>query len=287
MREIAVISGKGGTGKTTLAMSLLPYLKDPVIADCDVDAPDMKILLSQEEIHKEPFYGLQIPVFDYEKCIHCNLCQKSCAFNAISDSIELIPGRCEGCRFCEYVCPVDAITMENHAIGHLHKHETAYGPMVDAALFPGQESSGKLVSEVRERAIAMAKKTNRETILIDGSPGVACNVISTITGVDEVLVVTEPTLSGIHDLKRVVDLIRIFNIPTHIVINKATINASNAEAIKAYCHENGLDVLLEIPFDEAIVHDISQKTIPSLGSSTFFETDAWKHFVKQMRQTRR
>ncbi|MFW5914112.1 MAG: (4Fe-4S)-binding protein, partial [Bacillota bacterium] len=176
---------------------------------------------------------------------------------------------------------------ENHAIGHLHKHETAYGPMVDAALFPGQESSGKLVSEVRERAIEMAKKTKRETILIDGSPGVACNVISTITGADEVLVVTEPTLSGIHDLKRVLDLIRIFNIPTHIVINKATINASKAEAIKAYCHENGLDVLLEIPFDEAIVHDISKKTIPSLGSSTFFETDAWNHFVKQMRQTRR
>lgn len=279
MKEIAVISGKGGTGKSSFVLSLIPFLEECVIADCDVDAPDLKVLLGEDIKETVDFYAFEIPVFDYDKCIKCGKCVKHCNFNAINDDITLKDGACEGCRACEFVCPTGAITMEKHQNGHLYVRNTLYGPMVDAKLFPGEESSGKLVSAVRTKSQEIAKSHKIENIIIDGSPGVACNVISTITGVDKVYVVTEPTVSGLHDLKRVIDLIRIFNTDVEIVINKSGINTDQEQNIVNYCMDLGLNVALKIPFTRDIPHAIGKLQIPSLSDIDFFKSEAWKEFL--------
>jgi MinD superfamily P-loop ATPase len=284
MREIAIISGKGGTGKTSLTLSLLPYFKDIVIADCDVDAPDMKIIIDAKTIKEEAFYGFNQPVIDTNKCIKCGLCATSCNFNAISDDIVFESEKCEGCNVCHYVCPTNAITMAPHSIGNIFRKTTTYGTLIDASLFPGEESSGKLVSEVRKRSKEAAIAENINTIIIDGSPGVACNVISTITGVSTALIVTEPTITGLHDLKRVIDLVKIFNIDKKVIINKSTINRSIVNEIKKYCNKEKIDVILEIPFEKSIAKAINNKQIPSLQDIAFFHSETWKNFIIQLKK---
>jgi len=284
MYEIAVISGKGGTGKTTLTLSMIPYFENLVIADCDVDAADLKVILNDKILEQKDFIGFQRPSIDYNKCIQCGLCYRSCKFDAISEDIKIKANSCEGCKVCEYVCPVDAISMHDYVIGKVFKRDTKYGPMVDARLIPGEESSGKLVSEVRSQAIQVAADANRNTILIDGSPGIACNVISTITGVDKVITVTEPTVSGLHDLKKVIKLIQIFNIETLVVINKYDLSMKQTDLIEKYCEENNIKVALKIPFDEEIVHAISKLKIPSLTDVAFFKSGEWKSFIKQLKE---
>jgi MinD superfamily P-loop ATPase len=280
MREIAVISGKGGTGKSSFVLSLLPYIKNSVIADCDVDAPDLKVLLNKEADTKTPFFGFEAPMFDMTKCIHCGACVQHCNFNAINDDITLKEGACEGCSACEYVCPTNAIHMAPHQTGHVFTRDTLYGPLVDAMLFPGEESSGKLVTAVRQKSQDIAKKQSKDMILIDGSPGVACNVISTITGVDKAYIVTEPTVSGLHDLKRVIDLIRIFNTDVSVIINKTGINPQKEQAIIDYCETEQLDLALKIPFDKEITNAISRLDIPSTTSIPFFQSSMWQAFIK-------
>jgi MinD superfamily P-loop ATPase len=282
MREIAVISGKGGTGKSSFVLSLLPYLKNTVIADCDVDAPDLKVILTEQTDETIPFFGFETPSFDRTLCINCGKCATHCNFNAISKDIELIDGRCEGCNMCYHICPTNAITMSPHQTGHVHTRDTRYGPMVDAMLFPGEESSGKLVTAVRQKSQELAKKHNKETIIIDGSPGVACNVISTITGVDQAYIVTEPTVSGLHDLKRVIDLTTIFSTPVSVVINKSNIHPSGERAIETYCHKNNIPIVLKIPFDRGIPEAISNCMIPSLSTVDFFQSKRWLDFVKTL-----
>lgn len=281
MREIAVISGKGGTGKSSFVLSLLPYIKNSVIADCDVDAPDLKVLLNKDADTKTPFYGFEAPVFDMTKCIHCGACVQHCNFNAINDDITLKEGACEGCSACEYVCPADAIQMAPHQTGHVFTRDTLYGPLVDAMLFPGEESSGKLVTAVRKKSQDIAKKIHKDMILIDGSPGVACNVISTITGVDKAYIVTEPTVSGLHDLKRVIDLIRIFNTDVSVIINKSGINNIEEQKIVDYCAHEHLDLALKIPFDRSIPEAISRLEIPSTAKIPFFKSSEWSSFIHQ------
>lgn len=284
MYEIAVISGKGGTGKTTLTLSMLPYFKNLVIADCDVDAADLKVILNDKILVQKDFIGFQRPRIDYDKCTHCGLCYRSCKFDAITKDIVIKSNSCEGCKVCEYVCPVDAISMHDYVIGKVFKRDTKYGPMVDARLIPGEESSGKLVSEVRSQAIQVATDSNRDTILIDGSPGIACNVISTITGVDKVITVTEPTVSGLHDLKKVVKLIQIFNIETVVVINKYDLSMEQTALIEEYCREKNIKVALKIPFDEGVVHAISKLEIPSLSDVSFFKSSEWNSFIKLIKE---
>lgn len=284
IEEIAIISGKGGTGKTTLTLSLIPYFESLVIADCDVDAPDLKILLTEDYKEKVPFFGLQRPVIDEEKCIHCGLCHQKCKFGAISEDIVVQNNKCEGCKVCEFVCPAGAITMKDFAIGDLYIRDTSYGPMVDARLIPGEESSGKLVAEVRKQAKNLAVKHKKDTILIDGSPGIACNVISTISGVTKAVIVTEPTQSGLHDLKRVLKLSKMFSVNVKVVINKYTINTEMSTLIEQYCAKENVDVILRIPFDKQIVESITEKKIPCGCNIPFFESKEWLNFVTFMQQ---
>lgn len=282
MREIAIISGKGGTGKTTLVLSLLPYIKNFVIADCDVDAPDIKVILGDNITHTEDFIGFKRPVFNYDKCIDCKLCFSACKFNAITEDIVINNGSCEGCNVCEYVCPTDAISMHDYTIGKIYHRNTSYGHMIDARLIPGEESSGKLVSEVRKQAKRKAKEQNKELIIIDGSPGIACNVISTITGVTKSIIVTEPTISGLHDLKKVVALTKILSVPTEVVINKYDLSLEKVKEIEEYCIEENINISLKIPFDKKIVESISNLQIPSTYDIPFFQSVEWNEFINKI-----
>lgn len=279
VKEIAVISGKGGTGKTSITASLIPYLQDLVIADCDVDAPDLNILLEGRTLEFKSYYGFKRPKIDEDKCTKCGLCYEHCKFNAITEDIRIKENRCEGCQVCEFVCQSNAISMVDYKIGDIFIRNTDYGIIVDAKLIPGEESSGKLVSEVRSLAKKEAKLSGKHTLLIDGSPGIACNVISAITGVNKVIIVTEPSISGLHDLKKVLKLTQTFSIDTGVIINKSDLNAPMNQKIKDYLEENTIPLLLEIPFNKEILSSINEKTIPSLKNIYPFNDKLWDNVL--------
>ncbi len=283
INEIVIISGKGGTGKTSITASIIPFFENLVLADCDVDAPDLNILIKGEIIEERDFIGFQRPVIDYDKCTYCGKCYHSCNFNAIREDIVINTAACEGCKVCEYVCPVDAITMHDAVIGKIYHRKTIFGPMIDARLNPGEESSGKLVAEVRKLARDVAYQENRDTIIIDGSPGIACNVISAITGVSKAIIVTEPTISGLHDLKKVVHLVKMFSVEAKVIINKYDLSLEKAQEIKDYLSLMEIDVVLELPFDLAVVNSISNLQIPSTTDIAFFSTKEWFDFIEYLR----
>lgn len=283
INEIVVISGKGGTGKTTLVASLVPFLDNPVIADCDVDAPDLNILFGEKIQHSKDFVGLKRAVIQDDLCIKCGLCHEHCHFNAISKDIKVILSKCEGCGLCDYVCPVNAIEMKDAIVGQVFDSITPYGPMVHARLIPGEETSGKLVSEVRKQAKKLAEKTARNTIIIDGSPGIACNVIASITGVKKAIIVIEPTLSGLHDLEKVHRLVENFNLQPLIVINKSSLSLDGLKAIEDYCKQKDLEIALKIPFNKDIVKTITQRKIPSLENKDFFKSIGFYEFIEKIK----
>jgi len=284
LNEIVVISGKGGTGKTSLTASIIPYFEELVIADCDVDAPDLNILIKSEIINEYDFIGFQRPIIDYDLCSKCGLCASSCNFGAISTDIEINNSLCEGCKVCEYVCPSNAISMHDAVIGKIFHRDTLFGPMIDARLIPGEESSGRLVSEVRKLAREAAYKENRNTIIIDGSPGIACNVISAITGVSKAIIVTEPTISGLHDLKKVTKLVNLFSVEAKIIINKYDLSLTKAKEIKDYLDLIGMEVILEIPFDKEISNSINNLQIPSTTDIDFFKSEKWNDFIQYLQK---
>lgn len=284
INEIAVISGKGGTGKTSLVASLIPYFKNVTLADCDVDAPDLNILFESKLIKKNGFVGIQKPVLDKTLCTDCKLCFTSCKFNAINEDISFNLPKCEGCSVCEYVCPVNAIKLVDYTIGDIFIRDTVYGKMVDAKLYPGEETSGKLVSEVRRNAKKIAEENNSKHIIIDGSPGIACNVISTVTGVNKVVIVTEPSLSGLHDLDKVYKLVTTFSLKPVLVINKYDLSNDLTKDLEYYAKENDIPILLKIPFDKKIVDSISNLEIPSLNDISIFNSIDWKNFIDYLKQ---
>ncbi|MDI6850319.1 MAG: P-loop NTPase [bacterium] len=252
MKQIVILSGKGGTGKTSLTASFAVLSKNAVIVDCDVDAPDLHLLLKPKVLKTNDFYGSKLASIDKDKCIECGLCIEKCRFDAITSDFEVNPFSCEGCGVCGLVCPVQAVSFAERKAGEIYISETKYGPMVHALLFPGEENSGKLVTMTRLLAGIVAQEQKRSLIIIDGAPGIGCPVISSITNTDYALVVTEPTESGIHDLQRVLELLKHFSVRPLICINKYDINVENAEKIEKYSKENNIPVLGRIPFDPVV-----------------------------------
>ena len=278
IKEIVVISGKGGTGKTTITSSLILYFQDIVIGDCDVDAPNLQILFNPQNSKKESFYGMKKAKLDRELCIDCGKCYEVCRFDAIEN-----PKKCESCSICEYVCPVGAIKMVDNEAGEIYVSETKYGKMVHACLFPGEENSGKLVAEVRKKAKKIAQDENKKYILLDGAPGVACNVISSLTGVKKAVIVTEPTLSGLHDLERVLELIERFRIKPYFVINKYDLSFEIANKIEEFLKDKGFEISVKVPFDKRIVKAIGRKEIPSVVEYKLFEELGFKKLAENLK----
>ncbi|MCD6473028.1 ATP-binding protein [Candidatus Aerophobetes bacterium] len=249
MKQIVVISGKGGTGKTTIAASLASLAKNKVMADCDVDAADLYLLLHPTIKETYEFKGGKVAEIDQENCNQCGKCQQVCRFEAIDNNFVVDSISCEGCGVCFYICPPEAIKMVERLSGKWFISETKYGPLVYAKLEVAQENSGKLVTLVRERAKLIAEKEKKDFVIIDGPPGIGCPVIASLAGVDIALIVTEPTLSGIHDLERIVGLARHFGIKSLVCINKYDLNLKNTQNIEKFCQVYNIELVGKIPFD--------------------------------------
>lgn len=251
MKEIVVLSGKGGTGKTSLVASFAALAKDKVLADCDVDAADLHLLLKPAIKEENEFWSGQVAVIDKKKCIECGLCWGVCRFEAIKN-LEVDPVSCEGCSFCYHVCPAEAIVMKENLSGHWFISETHYGPLVHARLGIAQENSGKLVAVVRQKARQIAEGKDIDCVITDGPPGIGCAAISSLSGANLALLVTEPTLSGIHDLERIIGVCNHFGMLAVVCINKYDINELNCGKIESYCLAHGIEVVAKLPFDNVV-----------------------------------
>jgi len=253
VREIVVLSGKGGTGKTSIVGSFAALAKKKVLADCDVDAADLYLLLRPTVRESHEFWSGQTACIDEEVCTQCGICEDECRFGAIK-GFRVDPLACEGCGFCSHICPESCIKMKDSMAGHWYISETGYGPLVHARLGIAEENSGKLVTVVRNNARLIAQEQGLDLVIVDGPPGIGCPVISSLSGVNLALLVTEPTLSGVHDLKRIVDLCKHFGVPSLVCINKCDLNEENSRGIEEYCQEASIEVASQIPFDDTVIH---------------------------------
>jgi len=250
MKEIVVISGKGGTGKTSIVASFSALAKNHVMVDCDVDAADMHLILHPKIEQTVEFYsGKQAEILP-EVCKKCGKCIEVCKFGAISGDFKVDEIKCEGCGACYFNCPFNAIKFEQVKSGEWFESSTRFGRLIHATLGIAEENSGKLVSQIRNHARLVAKQNNNELILTDGSPGIGCPVIASISGAHLVLIVTEPTMSGIHDAKRVLELTGHFKIPACVCINKFDLNLELTGQMEEYCRENNIEVAGKIPYSK-------------------------------------
>jgi MinD superfamily P-loop ATPase len=260
--QVTVISGKGGTGKTTVTASLATLFESPVIADCDVDAANLHLLMKPSVKEKKPYYGHKCYEVDAEACSGCGACETHCRFDAIrvGDKAIIDPIACESCGVCSEICPEKAISPKDHPCGEVYISETRFGPMVHARLDPGTGTAGKLVTMVREEATKLAGKDG--LVLIDGPPGIGCPVIASLAGADIALIVIEPTVSGYTDFKRVLTVARQFKTLPCVCINKYDLNEACTKEIMDYCAGSGVPVIGQIPYDREVFDCLRRSMIP-------------------------
>lgn len=272
MKQIVILSGKGGTGKTSvaaafahLASQTLPAL--PVLVDADVDASNLELLLAPRVLETHDFIGGQIATVDATLCTGCRTCTEVCRFGAIveEDNRSAVdPLACEGCGVCTTQCPSGAIHMEPHMSGRWFRSETRYGPLFHAALYPAQENSGKLVALIKQQALQLARNDDHPLMLVDGPPGVGCPVIATAAGADLAVIVAEPTTAGIHDMKRILKTTQHFRLPSLVCVNKYDISPQGFDEIITYCCDHNLTVIGRLPFDTTVIEAMVHGQPPTL-----------------------
>ncbi len=267
LKEVAVVSGKGGTGKTTVSLSLAALMTEGVIVDADVDAPNMHILLqpAREETHL--FKGGFVAKIEEELCTGCRRCQELCRFEAVvhreeTNTCRVDPVACDGCGLCEIACPNGAVKMVEKEVGWWYRSNTRHGPFFHALLYPGEDNSGKLVTQIRTAAQEFAKKKGLKRILIDGPPGIGCPVISSLTGVEKALIVVEPTPSGLHDAERIFELTTTFQLKPYLLVNRFDVNEGLSEEIEEWCRKRGIEPVGRIPLDPNIPRLIREGRLP-------------------------
>lgn len=285
---LVILSGKGGTGKTTLSAALADLAENTVFADADVDAADLHLLLQPETSTSFGFYAMEKAYIDPDACIQCGACAKACRFNAVDSDegvFSIDPLHCEGCGYCTDVCPANAIRLQPRQAGTTYRSDSRIGKLCHAALGVGEDNSGKLVATVRQMAEQQAVEQNATAIQVDGPPGIGCPVIAASGGAKRVLAVPEPTVSGAHDLERLLKLMKHFRIPTDIVINKADLNPEMCKQISKTAEENGAEVIGEIPFDRE-VHKalLARKTIIQHANGPAYEAikEIWNEIQRRM-----
>ena len=259
MNELVVVSGKGGTGKTTLTGCFAALAGgDAVLVDADVDAANLSLITKPKQLESHEFRSSQKAQIDPRKCSACGLCLRLCRFKAISESYHIDPLSCEGCGVCSRACPESAIAMEEVVSGHWFISQTSYGKLVHARLGIAEQNSGKMVTVIREKAKIIASEEKKTYLIIDGPPGIGCPLIASLAGASTALVITEPTLSGIHDLERVISVCRHFQIPAKVCVNRFDLYTSSTRAIEEYCQKESISLVGKIPFDQAFVEATAQ-----------------------------
>ncbi len=253
MKRIVFLSGKGGTGKTTLASVFAGRVEGLTVVDADVDAANLHLIFHPEIEETGIYRGSSVAVRDEELCTACGRCLEVCRFDAVDAELQIDPLLCEGCGACVTACPVDALRLVERPSGEWYVGRAARRPMVGAELYPGEEVSGKLVSVIREKADEIAKDEGSKRIAIDGSPGIGCPVIASTTGTQAAVLVTEPSRSGLHDLERILGVVRHFGVPAYLVLNKADLSEPLAEEVEAFARREELPMLGRIPYDERVL----------------------------------
>jgi MinD superfamily P-loop ATPase len=286
MKELVVISGKGGTGKTSLLAAFASMASAKVLCDADVDAADLHLIMDPQIRQRHDFESGHTAIINQDKCTQCGLCRDLCRWNAISENFVVDPITCEGCGVCYYFCPEKAIDFPLNSCGEWYISDTRFGPMAHARLGIAEENSGKLVTLIRQEGKKLAEKNNLDLILTDGPPGIGCPVIASMGGATAVLIVAEPTVSGSHDMERVAQLAAFFKVPTMVCINKFDLNPSQGQAIEEFAEKKNIAVIGRIPFDPVFTRAMVQ-------GKTIFEFDGhsdgskavkkiWNNVARQM-----